>query len=272
VQLRQSRKLAKVAWQQNGAAMQGSVDLVMICGRRPSLLAQTLASFGEKVFAHFRFAKVIANIDPFMGDDAAGDECAALLRAAFADVQIMRPQTAGFAAAVQRVWRATSAEFVFHLEDDWTAKDPITPQPFFDLMQPDDVQAVTLVCATKHTRGLPHQTSRRITRGPRGYIIEDRLINAFSTSPGMFKGPFLRKAADLLDLRFDPEKQFYKQLNPALEALALPNRCMFLRGTNQREAIVDIGREYRDQVGLAKLLLDGQAIWQPAPAQPVSEG
>ncbi len=227
------------------------------------MLSQTLASFGTKVFPHFRFANIIANIDPFMGDAAAGDACAEMLRAVFPDAQIFRPETPGFAAAVQRAWRATSSDFVFHLEDDWTAHEDITLQPFLDLMQPEDVQAVTLVCATKHTRGLPQQTSRRITRGPRGFIIKDELVNAFSTSPGMFKGPFLRKAAELLDTRFDPEKQFYKQLNPTLEALALPNRCMFLRGASQRNAIDDIGRDYRDQVGLQKLLIDGQAVWQP---------
>ena len=247
--------------------MQPSIDLVMICGRRPSLLAQTLASFGARMFPHFRFANVIANIDPFMGDAAAGDDCAELLRKAFApsaaQVHIFRPETAGFAAAVQRAWRATQSDFVFHMENDWTARDDITPQPFFDLLTPDDVQAVTLVCATKHTRGLPQQTYRRITRSPRGFILKDELINAFSTSPGMFKGPFLRAAAELLDTRLDPEKQFFKGLNPALEEFALPYRCLFLRGATERDAIDDIGRNYRDQLGLKKLLIDGQAVWEP---------
>ncbi len=248
--------------------MVGSIDLVMICGRRPSLLSQTLASFGARMFPHFRFANVIANIDPFMGDAAAGDDCAELLRAAFppetTQLHIFRPETAGFAAAVQRAWQATKSDFVFHMEDDWTAREDINPQPFFDLLAAEDVQAVTLVCATKHTRGLPHQTYRRITRSPRGYILKDELINAFSTSPGMFKGPFLRAAADLLDTRLDPEKQFFKGLNPALEEMALPYRCMFLRGANERDAIDDIGRDYRDQLGLKKLLIDGQAVWEPA--------
>jgi hypothetical protein len=245
--------------------MTNTIDLVMICGRRPSLLARTLASFGELVFPHFRFSNVIVNLDPFMGDPSGGDACAEMLRDAFPQVMIFRPDVPGFAAAVKRAWSATSSDFVFHMEDDWIALDPITPASMLALMQPDDVQAVTLVCATKHTRGLPHQTSRRITRGPRGYIIGDELINAFSTSPGMFKGPFLRQAADLLDVRFDPEKQFFKQLNPALEELALPNRCMFLRGTTQGNAVADIGRDYRDQFKLKKSLVDDQAIWEELP-------
>lgn len=243
------------------------MDLVIICGRRPSLLARTLDSFGEKMFPHFKFDNVIANIDPFMGDAADWDACEALLYGAFPNSQIFRPVSAGFASAVKRSWTATTSDFVFHMEDDWTAREDIMPQPFFDLLEPDDVQAVTLVCATKHTRGLPHQTSRRITRSPSGDIIKDELINAFSTSPGMFKGPFLRAAAHLLNPDFDPEKQFYKGLNPALEALALPNRCMFLRGATQREAIDDIGRDYRDQLGLKKALIDGRSVWEPVSGQ-----
>lgn len=241
-----------------------SVDLVMICGRRPSLLSQTLASFGQNMFVHFAFTKVIANIDPFMGDEAAGDECEAMLRGAFAQIEIFRPQTPGFSAAVQRVWRATKSDYVFHLEDDWTAREPIPPARIFDLLEPPDVQAVSLVSANKYTRGLPHQTTRRITRSPRGYKLKDELINAFSTAPSMFKGPFLRAAAELLLPQFDPELQFFKQLNPALEALALPNRCMFLHGEAQRNIIDDIGRDYRDKVGLVKKVADGQVIWEPA--------
>lgn len=245
--------------------MGASIDLVMICGRRPSLLAQTLASFNELVFSHFNFATVIVNLDPFMGDQEQGDLCAEMLLRVFPKAQIFRPETPGFAAAVKRAWQATRSDFVLHMEDDWIALDKITPDAFLTLMQPADVQAVTLMCATKHTRGLPQQTSRRIGRGPRGYIIKDELINAFSTSPGMFKGPFLRAAADLMDVQFDPEKQFFKQLNPALEALALPNRCLFLRGTQQANLVEDIGRDYRDQMGLKKELVEGQAVWHKTP-------
>lgn len=245
--------------------MGASIDLVMICGRRPSLLAQTLASFSELVFCHFDFANVIVNLDPFMGDDEEGDACADMLLTVFPQAQIFRPETPGFAAAVKRAWQATTSDFVFHMEDDWIALDQISPDAFLNLMQPADVQAVTLMCATKHTRGLPHQTSRRIARSPRGFIIQDELINAFSTSPGMFKGPFLRAAADLMDVQFDPEKQFFKQLNPALEALALPNRCLFLRGTKQAHLVEDIGRDYRDHLGLKKDLVDGQAVWLKTP-------
>lgn len=245
--------------------MDSSIDLVMICGRRPSLLAQTLASFSDLVFCHFTFANVIVNLDPFMGDAEQGDACADMLRTVFPKAQIFRPEAAGFAAAVKRAWQATTSDYVFHMEDDWIALDHISPNAFFDLMQPPDIQAVTLMCATKHTRGLPHQTSRRIARSPRGYILKDTLINAFSTSPGMFKGPFLRAAADLLDVQFDPEKQFFKQLNPALEALALPNRCLFLRGTKQAHLVEDIGRDYRDHLGLKKELIDGQAVWHKTP-------
>ncbi|MBS3981230.1 MAG: hypothetical protein KGZ77_15760, partial [Rhodobacteraceae bacterium] len=97
-----------------------------------------------------------------------------------------------------------------------------------------------------------------------------RLVNAFSTSPGVFEGDFLREAARRMQPGLDPEKQFFRQINPELEAHALPRRCMFLRGTTRRELIVDIGREARAAQGLVKLYENGASVWrqaEPAPSQ-----
>ncbi|MES2817175.1 MAG: hypothetical protein V4720_19890, partial [Pseudomonadota bacterium] len=100
-------------------------------------------------------------------------------------------------------------------------------------------------------------------------IVEDTLVNAFSTSPGVFEGNFLREAARRMKPGLDPEKQFFRQINPELEAHALPRRCMFLRGIARRELIVDIGREARAAQGLVKLYEKGASVWRQAePAPP----
>jgi hypothetical protein len=100
-------------------------------------------------------------------------------------------------------------------------------------------------------------------------IVEDFLVNAFSTSPGVFEGDFLREAARRMKPGLDPEKQFFRQTNPELEAHALPRRCMFLRGSNRRELILDIGREARAEVGLVKLYENGASVWRKAePSSP----
>lgn len=247
----------------NEHVMARSCDLVLICGRRPDLLARTLDSFGEKVFAQFAFQSVIANIDPFCGTTADGDACEALIRARFAEARVFRPDTAGFAAAVIRAWSATRAEVVLHLEDDWLALEPLDPARIEAELQ-GDVQALTLMSVTKNTRNQRYQTSRRRITAADG-STEDIFVNAFSTSPGFFTGGFLRQAAALMVPDFDPEKQFFRSLNPALEAFAMQYRCKFLFGRTGPFLVQDIGREWRDAQKIGKWLVKGQSVWAPLP-------
>lgn len=241
-------------------------DVTLIAGHREALLARTLESFTRDVFPNFPIRRLIANIDPFMGDAAEGDRCEALIRRHFPEALIFRPETPDFASAVIRAWSATTAPRVLHLEDDWIALEPIGPERIEPLFEPD-VGAVTFMSANKHTRGLYHQTSRRVVKQGRT-IVEDTLVNAFSTSPGVFEGEFLREAARRMKPGLDPEKQFFRQINSELEAHALPLRCMFLRGTTRRELILDIGREARAEVGLVKVYENGASIWRKADPAP----
>lgn len=244
-------------------------DVTLIAGHREALLARTLESFGRDVFPNFKVRRLIANIDRFMGDDAEGDRCEALIRRYFPEAMVFRPETPDFASAVMRTWSATTAPRVLHLEDDWLALEPIRPDRIEPLFEPD-VAAVTFMSINKHTRRLPHQTSRRVVKKGRR-IVEDFLVNAFSTSPGVFEGDFLREAARRMKPGLDPEKQFFRQINPELEAHALPKRCMFLRGTIKRELILDIGREARAEQGLVKLYENGASVWRQRDAAPPEE-
>lgn len=241
-------------------------DITLIAGHREALLARTLESFTRDVFPNFTVRRLIANLDPFMGDRDEGDRCEALIRRHFPQALIFRPDTPDFASAVIRAWSATTAPRVLHLEDDWLALEPIGPERIEPLFEAD-VGAVTFMCLNKHTRGLFHQTSRRVVKKGRR-IVEDGLVNAFSTSPGVFDGDFLREAARRMKPGLDPEKQFFRQINPELEAHALPKRCMFLRGTNRRELIVDIGREARAAQGLVKVYENGASVWRQADPEP----
>ncbi|MBS0565159.1 MAG: hypothetical protein JSR87_12005 [Proteobacteria bacterium] len=238
-------------------------DLVLICGRRPELLARTLESFGEKVFAYFTFGAVIANIDPFCGTDAEGGECERLIRARFPQAQVFRPEVPGFAAAVIRTWAATRAEMVLHLEDDWLAIETLEPARIEAALQ-GEVKALTLMSATKNTRNQQFQTSRRRVRHADG-SEEDIFVNAFSTSPGFFEGDFLRRSAALMLPEFDPEKQFFRSLNPALETYAMQYRCRFLFGREGPFLVQDIGRDWRDARRIGKWLVKGQSVWAPLP-------
>lgn len=237
-------------------------DVTLIAGRREGLLERTLASFGKDVFPNFPIRRVIANIDPFMGDEAEGDRCEALIRAQFPEATIFRPETPEFASAVIRTWAATTAPRVLHLEDDWIALEPITLEKVEALFR-RRVSAVTFLNANKRTRRLRHQTVKREVTNADG-TVEKIVINCFSTSPGVFEGDFLREAARRMVPGLDPEKQFFMGTNPHLEDHALPRKCMFLRGTEQLAIIEDIGRQARADAGLIKRYKNGASVWRKA--------
>src|SRR5436305_3413419 len=96
-----------------------SIDLTIVAARRPTLLARTLESFQDHLLRHFDFSNALINIDPVWGSQKESDECIALIKKYFPTVIVFTPETAGFCAAVKRVWTQSKADFLFHLEDDW---------------------------------------------------------------------------------------------------------------------------------------------------------
>ena len=166
-----------------------------------------------------------------------------------------------------RTWSATTAPRVLHLEDDWLALEPIRPDRIEPLFEPD-VGAVTFLSINKHTRRLPHQTSRRVVRkGDR--IVKDYLVNAFSTSPGVFDGDFLREAARRMKPGLDPEKQFFRRTNPAVwRHMPCRSAACSCAGSRGARLIRDIGREARAAQGLVKVYENGASVWRQRDAAP----
>ena len=244
-------------------------DIALIAGRREVLLRRTLASFSEQMFRNFKIARVVANIDPFMGDADEGDRCEALIREYFPEATIFRPETPDFASAVARAWAATTASRVIHMEDDWISLELIEESRVDALFEPG-VGSIAFMHGNKHTRGLTYQTVVRRFRDPAGNRAAE-LKNCHSTSPGVFDGAFLRKAASLMRPKMDPEAQFSRALNPELEEHAFPMRCVFLNGRKSRFLIEDIGREYRAAHGVVRARNRLEAIWIQLPKPDATE-
>ncbi|GGD90041.1 hypothetical protein GCM10011390_06080 [Aureimonas endophytica] len=210
---------------------------------------------------------MIANIDPVFGTSRAGEECAELIRAYDPQAEIFHPNEAGFAAAVARVWAASRAEIVLHLEDDWLLRKPVAPADILPFFAEKRTAQVSFNHANKNwdiaAKG-PFCTIKR-SRRLFGLALPMKIrIPNFLTSPSFYRGSVARSAARLLDPRFDPEKQFCRGLNPSLEAhvLRLRNRVV---GEIGDYFIEDLGRAWRETRGIEKHLLDGQSVWSEAP-------
>jgi hypothetical protein len=236
------------------------IDITLISGARPLLLSRTLASFQEKLFQHFDVGTCYANIDLFGGGETERDACRDIILQHFPTAQISMPRVPGFGRAVKTVWAQTKAPLVLHLEDDWIARDAIRPEQIEPLFC-GATRAVRLL--TRHFEWNGRDEFLIGTRKDRllGIVYRRTKFNAFGTSPGFFDGAFMRSCADLINPDLDPEKQMRKKYNPVLSSYMDQFRCGVLPGQNRGALLVDIGREWRDEKGLVKVVSRGRSVW-----------
>ncbi len=179
------------------------IDVTLVAGRRPELLARTLCSFEEKIFRNFRISKVFVNLDPFLGCLADGVVCPKIVLEHFPDAEITEPDVASYAQAVKTLWSKIQAPLALHMEDDWVALDTIFPDCVFPFFFENRVRMLSLMAREKIWNGRAKRATQRILvpftplrfRAPH-----------FSVSPCFVERDFALVYAALLKPALDPEK------------------------------------------------------------------
>lgn len=246
-----------------------SLDLCIVSTRRPELLAVTLDSFSQRVFSRLPPERVFVNLDPIFGSEEDHAAVLSIVRQRFPDATVFEPETPGFGAAVKRLWLATKADYVFHLEDDWVSLQDLGDEVF----QPFDdarVQQVSFHTADQNwdVREKGHIHAKREYFRPFGVKLPlYRTVPKFTTSPSILKGNFARSAAALMNPAHDPEKQFYSAVNVELEKLARPFKN-FIFSPEGIPVIKDIGREWREAQGIRKVIMNATSTWSASMPNP----
>lgn len=246
-----------------------SIDLSLVSARRPELLSVTIDSFKENLFSNFDIKNIYVNVDPIFGTDADHRSVVSIIHQSFPEAIIFEPLTPGFGAAVKRLWSATTADYVFHLEDDWIALRNLDNEILRPFAAPH-VQQVSFHTADQNwdigTKGHIHEKKHYF----RAFGIKTpfyRIVPKFTTSPSILRGSFARAAAELMMAEHDPEKQFYCSVNPTLEKMAQPFQN-YIFSPEGVPVIKDIGREWREVQGIRKVITNGTSIWSPADNTP----
>jgi hypothetical protein len=239
-----------------------SIDICIVSARRPQLLSTTISSFTESIFSNFKIQTVYVNLDSIFGTEDDHKSVVSIIRKQFPTAIIFEPETPGFGAAVKRLWSATTADYVFHLEDDWIALRNVGDEilrPFGDTR----VQQVSFHTADQNwnVREKGHIHATREYFRPFGIKLPlYRTVPKFTTSPSLLKGSFARSAAALMNPTHDPEKQFYSAVNVELEKLARPFQN-FIFSPEGTPVIKDIGREWREAQGIRKVITNATSTW-----------
>ncbi|MGR6431473.1 glycosyltransferase family 2 protein [Rhizobium sp. PAMB 3174] len=238
------------------------LDLCIVAGRRPDLLGQTLDSFAASVFPNLNIRNILVNVDPIFGDVEDEAACVACVKSHFPQTEIFTPGAPGFGAAVKRLWSATKSDYVFHLEDDWIALTKVGEEMLEHFADPTVMQ-VSFHTADQNWDIAKNGHLHRRNEYVRLLGIKIPLFRSFpkfTTSPSILRGDFARKAASLMDVSRDPEKQFYSGVNSALERFAAPyNNHIF--SPNNVPVIRDIGREWRNNRKIKKVITNATSNW-----------
>ncbi|KQS80874.1 hypothetical protein ASG25_04930 [Rhizobium sp. Leaf384] len=238
-----------------------AIDICVVAGRRPDLLEATLRDFQDRCFRFLDISACFVNIDPIFGDADDARACVSIVDRLFPGAIVFQPEKANFCSAVKRLWSSTSADHVFHLEDDWRTLTPLDQSilaPFAD----QSVQQVSLHTINQNwdIRRKGHLYEKRSFKLWGVKLPSFRRRPLFSTSPSVLRGDFARLAAGLLDPAYDPEKQFYSNTNMVLQTRVAPYRT-YIFSPNRTPVIEDTGRLWRDERRITKAFANGQSIW-----------
>lgn len=258
-----------------------NIDIVIVAARRPELLERTLSSFQIHIFKNFNINSVSINIDPFGGVTKDTGLVRDIVQSYFPSVKIFTPDAANFTASVKRLWKNTTSDYVLHMEDDWQALGEITPEMVFPHFM-GDVKSLSIMNESKNWNGKQKYHYERQRKWYSFFKSENTLKPYFTTSPSFWNGDFLRKCGNLMVEQFDPEKQFYSDVNLPLEDFVKPFKNKFLIGENtskgykflgQKEKyhlIQDIGREWRAERNIEKLFINNQSVWKEMSSEDAS--
>lgn len=241
--------------------MNHPIDVSLISGRRPDLLAETLASFQKHLFQFFEIANFRVNLDAFGGNEKDHAKCKEVILSHFPAAKINEPSDPGFGKAVQFLWSTLAAPFTLHLEDDWIAHEDIKPKHVFPLFE-GRTRQVTFLNEHKRRKGKSLFDCKRTRSLLSPFKTYDLRKPLFTTSPGFIDSSFARICAELMDPALDPEKQFYNGFNEELQHFSSFYRNRFLIGQTQDNVISDIGRNWREVRKLEKKTIDGVSTWQ----------
>jgi hypothetical protein len=237
-----------------------NADLTIIATRRPDLLVRMLDSFSRQVFPQVRIENVIVNIDPVFGTVEDQEASVSILRRRFPQVEIFAPERPGFAAGIARVWRATTADYVLHTEEDWFAERDAGDftAPFLD--RPKLAQVVFYIPFQQEPLGIRRKVKRRTIAGLPLPSFMGSPTRHIDTSPSLMRGVFVRKCAELMNPALDPERQFCGGLNVPLQRYAAKFDG-YVHGPDGEHVLSDMGREWLRRRGVKKQIVNGVVSW-----------
>jgi len=239
-----------------------TLQVGIIATRRPDLIEVMLNSFSTKLFSNFQVTTAYANIDPAFGSKEDEKLVLDCVRSYLPMAETRTPSTPSFGAAVKWTWAQFKPGLALHLEDDWELNESIFPNDVTSKMT-KGYSAISL-CGnhpTWYKRKKYLWVGARRTKFP--YFGYEK-IPALGTQPKFIEGAFANKISSLMNPELDPEKQMLPGFGSVFSEIIKSNKCGFLdkSGIQQYGVLNELGRAWRDQKKIKKVLKDGRSEWE----------
>lgn len=257
--------------------MDKRLAITMTAILRPEVIRLTLTSFYDKAFRQligngWRIALMV-NVDPVgkreneMPLNVAKTVTEDEIRASAGEgveVFVRHADSPHFSTAFKKVWTMAanpwptmpdqaSAPWVFHLEDDWLLREPIDIENMVEVMESQpDIASLRLSWFKSETDRLKNWNRFFPWNGlffecPRE-MVKDL---GFCGHPGLLRGSYVRQAVELVDTKWNPEKQFH-YWNGKLVHFARHWRYGVWQEQNSPPILREIGREWMAVNGYSK--------------------
>lgn len=209
------------------------IDITMSAVIRPLILDTTLQSFCENLFNQNKHEyRLIMNVDP-IGDDIRRKSMIKTARKYFENIILNEPENPGFTKAVIWCWSKVTADYVFHLEDDWILLNKIDMDSMIKIL---DKNSSLVSLRLSKSKNIPNKQGRKL-----GYQTYPKI----SLNPTLFKGGFIKTIVPLMDENLNPEKQLRIDTTRRGHYLSLWDHGIYVKESYDR-IVKDIGRNWMD--------------------------
>jgi len=226
------------------------IDITMTACRREEILRRTLESFKKFLFGKTE-CRLILNVDP-VGDNVDSFHIVEVAKEYFPHIIANCPSKASFPTAFKWCWEQVSAEFAFHLEDDWELAMPVSLLDMIFLM--DKVPNLAVLRLPKWRTEEDKMKNWNKFFAWNGMYFEcpsaERASVGFCGHPSLIRGTFVKETVPYLDVTTNPEKQFH--YNRRIVQRILCYQYGVFADQNQPAAILEIGEKWKIQNGWGK--------------------
>ena len=211
-----------------------TIDLCVVATLRPDILEKTFESFIKHVIFDGKMTLRI-NIDHVPMSEENNNNILKMgmvvgSMATKIDFKVYVSSMLGnFAKAVKRLWSESTADYVFHLEDDWKFIKNIDLNECVERMENENFDYMRFP-----KKNAPH-------------------LNKVALQPSLWKGDIVREISKYMIIDKDPEKQLRTgQGNDELDKILIELQNKGLKDYCSDWCCEDIGREWRTKHGLEK--------------------